>query len=51
MVWNEEAISEMKNTLEGIKNSLDEVEDWISNLEDKVKIKTPPNQNKNNKKT
>ena len=33
---NEEYIAEMKNTLEGIKSRLDEAEDQISNLEDKV---------------
>ena len=35
------AISEMKTTLEGIKSSLDEAEDWISDLEDKVVKKHP----------
>ena len=33
------AISKIKTILEGIKNSLDEVEDWISDLEDKVEKK------------
>ena len=31
-------ISEMKNTLEGIKSRLDEPDDWITELEDKVEI-------------
>ena len=35
-VRNEEYISEMKNTLEGIKSSLDGAEDLTSDLEDKV---------------
>ena len=33
---NEEHISELKNIAEGIKIRLDEAEDWISELQDKV---------------
>ena len=33
-------ISELKNTVEGIKNRLNEAEYWISELEDKVEKKT-----------
>ena len=29
-------ISELKNSVEGMKRRLDEAEDWISKLEDKV---------------
>ena len=34
------AISEIKNTLEGINSRLDEAEDFISDLEDKVEENT-----------
>ena len=33
-------ISELKNTAEGIKTKLNEAEDWISELEDKVEKNT-----------
>ena len=33
-------ISELQNTVEGIKSRLDEAEDWISELEDKVEKNT-----------
>ena len=33
-------ISELKNTVEGIKSRLDEAEDWISELQGKVEIST-----------
>ena len=32
-------ICEQRNTVEGIKTRLDEAEDWISELEDKVEKK------------
>ena len=34
-------ISERKNTVEGIKSRLNEAEEWISKLEDKVEEKYP----------
>ena len=34
-------ISELKNTVEGMKSRRDEAEDWISELEDKVEKKNP----------
>ena len=34
-------ISEIKNALEGITSKLDEAENWISKLEDKVEKKHP----------
>ena len=37
-------INEMMNTLEGINNKLDEAEDWIRDLEDKVGKKKTLNQ-------
>ena len=43
------AISEINNTLEGIKSKLDEAEDCISDLEDKVE-KTPRQSSKKKKK-
>ena len=39
-------ISELKNRVEGIGSSLDEAEDWISELEDKVEKNTPQEQEK-----
>ena len=41
-------ISEMENTVEGIKCRLDEAKDWISDLEDKVE-RTPNQSNKEKK--
>ena len=35
-ITNEDTISEMKHTLEGIKRRLDEAEDRISDLQNKV---------------
>ena len=35
------AISEINNTLEGKKSSLDEAEDWVSDLEEKIEKKNP----------
>ena len=40
----------MKNTLEGINSRLDEAEDQISNLEDKIAKKTSIENSKNKKK-
>ena len=42
-------ITERKNTLEGINSRLDEVEDWISNLEDKVAEDTQSEQQQEKK--
>ena len=39
-------IRDRKNTVEGIKTKLDEAEDWISKLEDKVKRNTQNEQEK-----
>ena len=33
-------VTEIQNTLEGITSRLDEAEDWISELEEKIKRKT-----------
>lgn len=35
-VIKKNTVSEMKNTLEGIHNGLDEADNWISNLGDKI---------------
>ena len=43
---NEELISELKNTVEGIKSRLDEAEDQISKLEHKVEKNTQNEQEK-----
>ena len=40
-------ISERNNILEGINNRLDETEEWINDLKDKVK-KNPTNAEKQN---
>ena len=40
------AISELKNTVKGKKSRLDEAEDWISELEDKVEKNTQKEQEK-----
>ena len=37
-------ISELKNTVEGIKSRLDEAEDWITKLVDRVKKNTQKEQ-------
>ena len=37
-------ISELKNIVEGIKSRLDEADDWISELEDKVEKSTQKEQ-------
>ena len=42
----ENTISELKNTVERIKSRLDEAEDWISKLEDKVDNNTQNEQEK-----
>ena len=42
-------ISEMKNTGEGINNSLDDTEKWISDLEDRIVEITQSEQQKKNK--
>ena len=39
-------ISELKNTVKGIKRRLDEAEDWICELEDKVEKNTQNEQEK-----
>ena len=39
-------ISELKNTVEGIKSRLDEAEDWITKLVDRVKKNTQKEQEK-----
>ena len=39
-------ISELENTVEGMKSRLDEAEDWISELEDKVEKNTQKEQEK-----
>ena len=39
----------MKNTLKGVNSRLDESEDQISNLEDKVEKKTPNHSSKKEK--
>ena len=38
------AISELKNTVKGKKSRLDEAEDWISELENKVEKNTQKEQ-------
>ena len=43
-------ISEMKYMLEGINSRLDEGEDWISNLEDKITENTQAEPQKEKKK-
>ena len=45
-----DTMSELQNTVEGIKNRLDEAEDWITKLEDKVEKNTPKEQEKENRK-
>ena len=42
-------VSEMKYTLEGISNRLDEAEDWISDVEDKVAENTQSKKQKEKK--
>ena len=39
-------ISELKNTVEGMKSRLDEAEDWFSELQDKVEKNTQKDQEK-----
>ena len=39
-------ISELKNTVEGIKSRLHDAEDWTSKLEDKVEKNTQKEQEK-----
>ena len=39
-------ISELKNTIEGIKIRLDEAEDWISELEEQIERNTQKEQGK-----
>ena len=39
-------VSEMKNTLKGIRGTLDKSEEWISDLEDKIAENTKSEQQK-----
>ena len=43
------AITEIKNTLEGINSRVTEAEEWISELEDRMVELTTVEQNKENK--
>ena len=46
---NKNTITEMKNTLEGINSRINEAEEWISELEDRVVEITAAEQNKENR--
>ena len=43
------AVSEINNTLEGVNSGLDESENWINDLEDKVEKNTQAEQQKEKK--
>ena len=47
--YQTEVIIELENTLEGSNSRLDEIEAWISELEDKAKENTQTEQQNNNR--